>query len=76
MAIIIDGKELSKKIRENLKIECEKLEKNNNKPQLAVIMVGDDPASKVYVKNKSKACKEVGVDYIEYLLDKNIKQKD
>ena len=76
MAIIIDGKELSKKIREKLKIECENLEKNNIKPQLAVIMVGDDPASKVYVKNKSKACKEVGVDYVEYLLDKSIRQKE
>ncbi len=76
MAIIIDGKELAKKIREELKVECEKLKKENIQPKLAVIMVGDDSASKIYVRNKSKACKEVGVEYTEYLLDKNIKQKE
>ena len=76
MAIIIDGKELAKKIREELKVECEKLKKENIQPKLAVIMVGDDSASKIYVRNKSKACKEVGVEYTEYLLDKNIKQNE
>ena len=76
MAVIIDGKELAKKIREELKKECDKLQKDNIMPKLAVIMVGNDPASKVYVKNKSKACKEVGVEYIEYLLNEDIKQKE
>ena len=60
MAKIIDGKELAKKTRENLKIDCENLKKCGIIPRLAVIMVGDNPASKVYVKNKSKACEEVG----------------
>ena len=55
MAIIIDGKELAKKIRANLKIECEELKKKNINSKLAVIMVGEDPASKVYVRDKSKA---------------------
>ena len=76
MAVIIDGKELAKKIRENLKIECEKLKKEKIIPKLAVIMVGDNPASKVYVKNKSKACQEIGIEYEEYLLSKETKQKE
>ena len=76
MAIIIDGKELAKKIRANLKIECEELKKKNINSKLAVIMVGEDPASKVYVRNKSKACEDVGIKYEEYLLDSKITQKE
>ena len=76
MAIIIDGKELAKKIRANLKIECEELKKKNINSKLAVIMVGDDLASKVYVRNKSKACEDVGIEYKEYLLSSNTKQKE
>lgn len=68
MAKIIDGKELAKKIRKELKQEVENLKKENITPKLAVIMVGDNEASKVYVKNKSKACNEVGIEYEEYLL--------
>lgn len=76
MAVIIDGKELAKKIRANLKIECEELNKKGIKSKLAVIMVGDDSASKVYVKNKSRACEDVGIEYEEYLLESNITQKE
>ena len=76
MAIIIDGKELAKKTRQNLKIECDELKSKGITPKLAVIMVGDNPASKVYVRNKSKACQEVGVEYEEYLLDSNITQQE
>ena len=76
MAVIIDGKELAKKIRANLKIECEELKKKNINSKLAVIMVGEDPASKVYVRNKSKACEDVGIKYEEYLLDSKITQKE
>ena len=76
MAVIIDGKELAKKIRNNLRIECEELKQKNIKSKLAVIMVGDDPASKVYVRNKSKACEDVGIEYEEYLLDKETTQKE
>ena len=76
MAIIIDGKELAKKIRSNLKIEWQELIKKGIQPKLAVIMVGDDSASKVYVRNKSRACKEVGVEYEEYLLGSDITQKE
>lgn len=76
MAQIIDGREVAKKTRENLKKEVEELKINNIKPKLAVIMVGDNAASKVYVKNKSKACNEVGVEYEEYFLDTNTSQKE
>ena len=76
MNVIIDGKELAKKIRTNLRLECEELNKKGIKSKLAVIMVGDDPASKVYVKNKSKACEDVGIKYEEYLLNSNTSQKE
>ncbi len=76
MATIIDGKTLAKKIRENLKIECDELKEKGIKPKLAVIMVGDDPASKVYVRNKSRACDEIGIEYQEYLLNENITQDE
>ena len=68
MAQIIDGKALAQTIRGNLKNEVEELKKEGIKPKLAVIMVGEDKASKIYVKNKSKACEEVGIEYEEYLL--------
>ncbi len=76
MAVIIDGKALAKKIRENLKIECEELKQKDIKSKLAVIMVGDDSASKLYVKNKSKACEDVGIEYEEYLLGLETTQKE
>lgn len=68
MAEIINGKELAKHIREGLKEEVTELKNAEIYPKLAVIMVGDDPASKVYVRNKSKACEEVGIEYEEHLL--------
>ena len=76
MYVIIDGKELAKKIRTKLKIECKELKEKNINSKLAVIMVGEDPASKVYVRNKSRACEEVGIEYEEYLLNANITQKE
>lgn len=71
MTKIIDGKELAKNIRLGLKDEVQELKNNGINPKLAVIMVGEDKASKVYVKNKSKACEEIGIEYEEYLLDEN-----
>lgn len=76
MAEIIDGKLLAKKIRIELKEEVEKLKSKNIFPKLAVIMVGDDKASKVYVKNKSRACEEIGVEYEEYLLKDDIQMQE
>ena len=71
MATIMDGKELSKKIREQVKEEVDRLKQKNIFPKLAVIMVGEDPASKVYVRNKSKACSDTGIEYEEFLLNEN-----
>ena len=76
MATIIDGKELAKKIRKELKIKCDELKQEGINPKLAVIMVGDNPASKVYVRNKSKACEEIGIEYEEYLLEEKTTQEE
>ncbi len=65
MAILIDGKATSAAIREEIKAETMTLSK---KPGLAVIIVGEDPASKIYVRNKKKACEEVGFHSEEYAL--------
>lgn len=66
---ILDGKKVSAKVRKNLKLEVDNLKKEGIKPKLAVIMVGDDIASKVYVRNKNKACEEIGIEYEEFLLN-------
>lgn len=68
---IINGKELAKKIREELKVESDNLKQKGITAKLAVILVGDNPASKVYVRNKNKACQEAGVEFEEILLDNN-----
>lgn len=73
---IIDGKELAKKIRKELKDEVIKLKEQGIKPKLAVIMVGQDKASAVYVRNKSKACEDVGIEYEEYLKDETTTQNE
>jgi methylenetetrahydrofolate dehydrogenase (NADP+)/methenyltetrahydrofolate cyclohydrolase len=60
--ILIDGKQTAKDIREELKTEIQKLkEEGRNVPGLVTILVGDDPASKIYVNSKGKACKEIGM---------------
>ena len=76
MATIIDGKALAQKIRKNLRIDCEKLKKQGIVPKLAVILVGNDSASKVYVRNKNRACEDVGIEFEEHLLDADITQKE
>ena len=73
---IIDGKQLAKKTREKLKYEVEDLKKEGIQPKLAVIMVGDNSASQIYVRNKSKACNDVGIEFEEYLLPDTTKQEE
>lgn len=73
---IIDGKKLAKEIRENLKTKCEELKQKGINPKFAVIMVGNDKASQIYVRNKSKAAEEIGIEFKEYLLDENITQEE
>ena len=76
MTEIIDGKQLAKKTREKLKYEVEDLKKEGIQPKLAVIMVGDNSASQIYVRNKSKACNDVGIEFEEYLLPGTTKQEE
>ena len=76
MAIILDGKALAQKIRSDLKGKVELLKEKNIQPKLAVIMVGNDSSSKIYVRNKSKACEEIGIAYEEFLLDEDIEMEE
>ena len=76
MATILDGKSLAQRIRQSLKNDVTQLKAHGILPKLAVIMVGDDSASKIYVRNKSKACEEVGIDFEEFILDENITMEE
>ncbi len=68
MAKLIDGKLVSAKVRAEVREETELLKQKGVTPGLAVIIVGDDPASRVYVNNKKKACADVGFYSEEYAL--------
>lgn len=68
MAQIIDGKLVSAKVKEQVRNEVAALKEQGITPGLAVIIVGDDPASRVYVNNKKKACADVGFYSEEYAL--------
>ena len=73
---ILDGKKLSNEIIEDLKVRCDELKEKGIKPKFAVIMVGNDKASQIYVKNKRKACERIGIECVECFLDENIQQKE
>ena len=72
MAQLIDGKKISKEIKDELKAEVEKLKSEGKKICLAVIQVGNDPASSVYVNNKKKACAYIGIESEAYELEESI----
>lgn len=76
MAQIIDGKAVSKAVRQRVAAETEELKKKGITPGLAVILVGDDPASQVYVRNKERACEEVGFYSEKYTLPENTTQEE
>ncbi len=76
MAKIIDGKAVSTKIKEEIKVEVERLKEKGVNPGLAVVIVGDDPASKVYVRNKKLACEQCGIYSEEYALPAETSQKE
>lgn len=65
---LIDGKEVAAAVRENIKAEVEKLSQEGKSTGLAVIIVGNNPASRVYVNNKKKGCEQVGIRSFEYAL--------
>lgn len=71
-ATVISGKELAKEKRESMKKEVELLKKEGIQPGLAVILVGEDPASQSYVKAKQKACEETGIYSVLHKLDDSI----
>ena len=62
MSQLIDGKQISKQIKDELKEEVQRLSAAGRKACLAVVQVGDDPASSVYVRNKKKACAYIGIE--------------
>lgn len=71
--MLLDGKALSKAIKEDLK---EKIQKADKKVKLAVILVGEDPASCIYVRNKTNDCHEVGIESLEYKLPETTTQEE
>ena len=77
MAKLISGKEVSAKVKEQVRIEtAELMEKHGIQPSLAVVIVGSDPASRVYVNNKKKACELMGFKSIEYALPEETTQEE
>ncbi len=76
MAKIIDGKIISQAVKERIKSEVEILKTHGNTPGLAVIIVGNDPASKVYVGSKERTCIELGMYSEKYELPENTSEEE
>ncbi len=76
MAKLIDGKAVSSAVRERVKTQAAELTAKGIQPGLAVIIVGDDPASRVYVNNKKKACAETGIYSEEHALPADTTQDE
>ncbi len=76
MATIIDGKTIAANLRKEIAGDVAELKQSGKKPGLAVILVGDDPASHVYVGNKVKACAEVGIESYEHRMLADSTQAD
>ena len=76
MAVIIDGKEVAREKREQIKNRVESLKSQGKTVGLAVIIVGENPASRVYVNNKKKGCLEVGIESFEYALPENTTEQE
>jgi methylenetetrahydrofolate dehydrogenase (NADP+)/methenyltetrahydrofolate cyclohydrolase len=72
----ISGKEISLSVKERVAKEVAEMKKTGIEPCLAVILVGDDPASRVYVNNKKKACEFCGIRSLEYLLPADASQDE
>lgn len=77
MAALINGKEIAQRVRESVRAETEDFKARTGvTPGLAVILVGDDPASKIYVGNKKKACMEAGFNSFEHILPESTTQEE
>ena len=74
---LINGKEISKKTKDAIKAEIEEIRKTGKRvPKLAVILVGDNPASQVYVRNKEKACAYVGMESLRINKDATLSEEE
>lgn len=73
---IIDGKQISKDIKEECRVRVEKLKEQGKEPCLAVVLVGNDPASSIYVNNKKKACEFCGIKSLSFELSEDIKEEE
>lgn len=76
MATILDGKALSAQCKETIRKEVEKLAAKGCRPGMAVVLVGENPASKVYVRNKEKDCQECGIYSAMYHLPEETTEKE
>lgn len=76
MATLIDGKKISAEIKEELKAKVAELKEQGIEKTLAVIQVGNDPASSVYVGNKKKACEFIGINSLSYELSEDTKEEE
>lgn len=76
MAQIIDGKRIAKEIKDELREEVAQLKKEGKSCALAVIQVGNDPASSVYVGNKKKACENIGIESLAYELPEETTEQE
>lgn len=76
MAYIIDGKRISQEIKDELKAKVEQLKAEGKQAALAVIQVGNDPASSVYVNNKKKACAYIGIESLSYELPEETTEQE
>ncbi len=76
MAFIIDGKKISTQIKDELKEKVSELKKKGKEVTLAVVQVGNDPASTVYVGNKKKACEYIGINSQAYELSENTTEEE
>ncbi|MBR6308093.1 MAG: bifunctional methylenetetrahydrofolate dehydrogenase/methenyltetrahydrofolate cyclohydrolase FolD [Lachnospiraceae bacterium] len=73
---LIDGKLISQTIKDELKTRVAELKKRGHEGSLAVIQVGNDPASSIYVKNKKKACEYIGIGSVSYELSENTSEAE
>lgn len=76
MAQLIDGKRISQEIKDELKVKVEELKAQGKTGALAVIQVGEDPASSVYVRNKKNACAYIGIESLSYELPEETTQQE
>jgi len=76
MATLIDGKELAKQVRGEVAARTARLGERGIRPGLAVVLVGDDPASAIYVRNKTRACKKVGIEHFDHPLSATTTQHE